>query len=516
MSDQSSLAPQTFLVSRNATDGEMSMRLMADNGISAHAFSSLREVARLLDERVACLILVEDVLVKEELPELREAINRLPAWVDLPLIAVAGDVTSFSYAFFQAFPESGNVTFLQRPLNPHTLISAVRVALRANARQRQVGELLADRGQAVKARDEFLAILAHELRNPLAPLRNGLEVIRLSSGQQATVDKTREMMERQLGHLGRLVDDLLDINRIIQGKVELHRERLNLVDIINQAVETVRPLIDQRRHRLTTAIAPGDVFVDGDVTRLVQVIANLLNNACKYTPSGGEIRIEVQAQHSEAVIRIADNGIGIPAAMQPRIFDLFTQVHNSLESVGGGLGIGLSLVKSLVLMHGGSVTAFSEGGKKGSELVLRLPLSESIQEVPEALPETPVCERRRVLVVDDNVDAAVSLAELLNLIGHSTRVAHSGAEALEAGMQFLPDAVFLDIGMPGMTGYDCARLIRAAEWGKDAMLTALTGWNQAEDRQKSKQAGFDHHLVKPASLDSLISLLKLRDVESLR
>ncbi|MDB5159647.1 MAG: chemotaxis protein methyltransferase CheR [Mucilaginibacter sp.] len=351
---------------------------------------------------------------------------------------------------------------------------------------------------------EFLATLAHELRNPLAPLRNGLQVVRLAKDRQELVDSTHEMMGRQLGHMARLVDDLMDVNRVNQGKVELRRENLPLMDIVNQAIETVRPLLESSRHHLTTVVGPDVIHVNGDATRLVQILGNLLNNAAKYTPAGGEIRVAIDVEQAEAVVRVSDNGLGIPADMLPRIFDMFIQVDNSLEKVQGGLGIGLSLVKALVELHGGSVSVASAGKGQGSEFTLRLPLADAGQARQDAAAAQAATPSRRVLVTDDNHDGADSLAELLSLMGHEVRVAYSGAEALSLGARFKPDVVLLDIGMPELSGYDCARLIRVEPWGEKVTLIALTGWGQSEDRQKSAEAGFDHHLVKPVNLEALM------------
>jgi PAS domain S-box-containing protein len=351
---------------------------------------------------------------------------------------------------------------------------------------------------ADRRKNEFLAVLAHELRNPLAPLRSALHVLKLAKGDAAAREDARLMMERQLTLMVRLVDDLMDMSRISRGKVELRRERIDLHEAIRLAVETSRPEIEARGHTFMVSIPPEPVGVDADVNRLAQVFANLLNNAAKYTEPGGQVALAVEPQGGEVVVHVRDSGIGIPPEMLPKVFDIFTQVDRTTEGAQGGLGIGLSLVKGLVEKHGGSVEARSEGRGLGSEFVVRLPV---LPEVPAAAGERPASRgpvaRRRVLIVDDNRDAAVSLASMLNFMGNVTQTAHDGIEALDLAETFRPDLVVLDIGMPRLSGYDTARRLREKPWGREVVLVALTGWGQEEDRRRSRDAGFDSHLVKP-------------------
>ncbi len=367
--------------------------------------------------------------------------------------------------------------------------------------------------EADRRKDEFLATLAHELRNPLAPIRNGLQVLRLARENPQAEEQARGMIERQVQQMVRLIDDLLDLSRISRGKVELRRERLDLAAAVQSAVETSRPLIEQAGHELTLSLPSEPVFVDADVTRLAQVFANLLNNAAKYTERGGDIRLSVEPHEHEndVLVRVRDNGVGIPASMLPRIFEMFTQVDRSLERTQGGLGIGLSIVKRLVEMHGGTVEARSEGPGRGSELVVRLPvLAPSVQEPrsqgdgqePAGAPA-----RRRILVADDNVDSAESLAMMLEFMGNEVRTAHDGVEAVAAAAAFRPEVVLLDIGMPRMNGYEACRQIREQPWGRGIAIAALTGWGQDDDKRRSREAGFDHHLVKPVEPAALETLL---------
>jgi two-component system CheB/CheR fusion protein len=363
-----------------------------------------------------------------------------------------------------------------------------------------------------RRKDEFLATLAHELRNPLAPIRNGLQIMRLSNGERESVEKARIMMERQLGQMVHLVDDLLDLSRISRGKIELRKERVELSRVVQQAVETSRPLIEASGHDLTITVPSGPVYVDADVTRLAQVFSNLLNNAAKYTEHGGRVELAVRRRGSEVEVAVKDNGLGIPAHMLPKVFEIFTQVDRHLERSQGGLGIGLSIVKKLDEMHGGSVGVESDGPGTGSEFTVRLPVVLSVAQ-PSGGDEEPVhpSSRRRILVVDDNADAAMSLAMMLNLTGNEAKTAHDGLEALDVAAAYRPDLILMDIGMPRLNGHETAKRIREQPWGKDMVLVALTGWGQEEDRRKSDEAGFDSHMVKPvdpAALEKLLATLR--------
>jgi PAS domain S-box-containing protein len=365
--------------------------------------------------------------------------------------------------------------------------------------------------EADRRKDEFLAMLAHELRNPLAPITSSVQVLNLLGPRDGRLQDARDTIDRQVRHLARLVDDLLDVSRLSTGKVKLQKTPVELAVVLARAAETSRPLIDSRRHELTVAVPDESVWVDADPTRLAQVVANLLNNAAKYTEEGGRIGLAVEREGSEAVVRVRDNGVGIPAEMLGQVFDLFTQVDRGLDRAQGGLGIGLTLVRSLAEMHGGRVTAHSDGAGRGSEFVLRLP---ALPEPPRpAEPRGPrpagrtQAPPRRVLVVDDNVDAAESLAVFLRATGHEVHTAYDGRAALRQAEALGPEVVVLDIGLPGMDGYEVARRLRQQEGLKQPFLVALTGYGQDEDRRRSAAAGFDVHLVKPADPDTLHDLV---------
>ncbi len=376
--------------------------------------------------------------------------------------------------------------------------------------ERQLREYAGKLSDSDRRKSEFLAMLAHELRNPLAPIRHGLQIMRWTGGDAQTVKSVTELVERQVGHLVGLVDDLLDVSRISRGKIELRRGRIELAAVVTDAVEIARPLSERREHELTVTVPPEPICVNADPLRLTQVVGNLLNNACKFTEKGGRIRLSVEREGEQAVIRVRDNGIGIAANQLPLIFDMFMQADVSIERSGSGLGIGLALVKNLVEMHGGTVEAHSAGVGHGSEFVVRLPITaEAATPQPIAPPvdEPATTTARRILVVDDNRDAAESLAMLLELTGNETHTAHDGLEALETAAQVRPDLILLDIGLPKINGYEAARRIREQPWGKRLVLVALTGWGQDEDRQKSREAGFDGHLVKPVDPETLTKLL---------
>jgi len=367
--------------------------------------------------------------------------------------------------------------------------------------------------EADRKKDEFLAILAHELRNPLAPIRNAVQMMRVKPLADPELAWCRDAIDRQIELLVRLVDDLLDISRITQGKIKLQKTRADVASIVAQGIETLRVQIDARSQELEVDLPAEACWIDGDVPRLAQVVGNLVSNASKYTDEGGRIRLSVDvepdASGGQAVIRVKDTGIGIPPEMLPTLFQLFAQVDSTIDRAQGGLGVGLALVRNLVEMHGGTVSAHSEGRGRGSEFVVRVPLSTS-QVGPAPTPPPPSGGKdrgRRVLVVDDNEDSAASMALLLQSVGHSACTANDGHAALEVAEKIRPEVVLLDLGMPDLDGYEVARRMRGRPWGKEILLVALTGWGQQEARDRSRTAGFDAHLVKPVELDALLRIV---------
>ena len=360
---------------------------------------------------------------------------------------------------------------------------------------------------AGRRKDEFLATLSHELRNPLAPLRTALEVMRLAKDDEAVVERARATMERQLQHLVRITDDLLDIARITRNKVEILRERIDLRSVIQSAVEATRPLMDTRRHALSLDLPSSPVWADADFTRLTQVFANLLNNAAKYTDPGGRLRLVVSARDGWATVEVSDNGQGIDPAQLSTVFDMFRQLQPERDHALGGLGIGLSLARRLLELHGGTLSAHSEGLDRGSTFAARIPLAAGmIQTADGAVPRYEFTTPCRVLVADDNPDTAEMMRTMLEFKGHDIRTANDGAQAVALAEAFRPEIAFLDIGMPGMDGYEAARQIRR-HLGSTIVLVALTGWGQDEDKRLSREAGFDLHLTKPPAPDVIDELI---------
>lgn len=366
---------------------------------------------------------------------------------------------------------------------------------------------------ADRRKDEFLAMLAHELRNPLAPIRNALGILRFHLGEQPPdVCRAYEVIERQVTHLARLVDDLLDVSRITRGRIKLQKETLSVQRAVERALESSRPLLDARRHATTVKFPGEPLYVEGDATRINQVLLNLLDNSAKYTPEGGHIALTVEAERGYAVIRVRDDGVGIAPEVLPRVFDLFAQADRTLARTEGGLGIGLTLVRRITEMHGGTVEARSEGMGKGSEFIIRLPLAPGPSDTPHLRDRAPTEPRQeqpplRVLVVDDNADSAESLAVLLRLLGHEVQTAGDGPGALAVLRGFPADLLLCDIGLPGMSGYEVAQQVRADPSPYKPILVAVTGYGSDEDRRRALEAGFQEHVVKPPEFGTILKIL---------
>ncbi|HQU46385.1 MAG TPA: ATP-binding protein [Pirellulales bacterium] len=376
--------------------------------------------------------------------------------------------------------------------------------------QREINRQAAELADAYRRKDEFLAMVSHELRNPLAPILNSVYILRLQGGENALQREARAMIERQTAHLARIVDDLLEISRIATGRIHLRLATVELNSIVNRAIAVSRPLIESRHHRISVSLCEAPIWLSADPVRLEQVLVNLLNNAAKYTGQGGQIWLTVRRFEAEVKIRVKDTGAGIEPAMLPRIFDLFTQAERSLDRAQGGLGIGLALVRSLVELHRGSVTAISGGLGTGSEFIVCLPLVPLPMQVADQGPPS-VTERApqgsRVLVVDDNMDLADSIATLLRLAGYEVRTAGTGPAGLEAARTYRPHVVLLDIGLPEMDGFEVARRIRQEHELKDIQLVALTGYGEEHHQRASSEAGFNQHLVKPVEAKRLLAIL---------
>jgi nitrogen-specific signal transduction histidine kinase/CheY-like chemotaxis protein len=364
--------------------------------------------------------------------------------------------------------------------------------------------------QADRRKDEFLASLAHELRNPLAPIRAAAELLRLENKTDATIARARTIIARQIEHMTRLVDDLLDVSRITSDKLKLRLASVRLSEVVAAAIETSQPMITERGHQLTVVLPNRDVVLDADLPRLSQALSNLLTNAAKYTAPGGDIRIVAEAQDDAVMLRVVDSGMGIEADVLPVIFDLFIQGDQPTDWTTSGLGIGLTLARRLVQMHVGTLEAMSAGRDQGSTFLLMLPLSKTMAasaSTSSSNPADPAAESRRVLIVGDNEDAAEMLSVLVEAWGHSARVARDGIEAMDVARAYEPEFVLLDLGLPRANGFDVARGMRAEPWGRSARIIAVTGWGRDADKQRSRDAGFDEHLVKPVPTDHLKALL---------
>jgi signal transduction histidine kinase/ActR/RegA family two-component response regulator len=472
-------------------------------GIAVEVCSNAADVAREAGRGVGAMLLAEEGLIKPAaLKLLSDLIEQQPPWSDLPvvLLAKAGLPSRLVQSAGSAL---GNVTLLERPVPSATLVSAVRTALRTRERQYLART-------AEQRKDAFLATLAHELRNPLAPLSNALHLVKQGSMGEDVREWSLDVMQRQVLQMTRLVDDLLDVARITQGKVALQKKTVDAREVIRNAIEISAPLIDAMHHTLDTQLPDAPMLMDADAVRLAQCISNLLNNAAKYTPEGGHIELRAQCRGGELELSVKDNGVGIsPSAMQG-LFDIFSQVDRSRPQAQGGLGIGLSIVKTFIELHGGSVRADSDGEGRGSTFTARIPLAAPGAAVVDAR-RGSVGERRaspqRVLVVDDNVDSADSLSLLLSAYGHTVDTAYTGQAGLDAAEQAPPDFAILDLGLPDMDGFQLAMRLHAAPATAHTVLVALSGWGQAVDRRRSAQAGFAHHLVKPADPAEVLSLI---------
>ena len=505
---------RVLFLAATAKDGETTAAVLSPLGIAVQVCTTFEVLLREIAAGAGAVMLPEEAGTSQHNASLRRALASQPQWSDLPVLVLTRPGADSAEAG-DAVKMLGNVTLLERPLRVATLVSVVRTALRARERQYQIREHLAERARAEQTlrladhrKDEFLATLGHELRNPLAPLLTALQLLRTSGVQDPAVIRVSGVMERQITHLVRLVNDLLEVSRITRGLIHVDRAAVDLMSIMNAAVETSRPAVDASHHQLTVDTCAEPLTVNGDAVRLTQVFANLVTNAAKYTMERGRIHVRLRADGGRAVVSVSDNGIGIAPDQLTSVFEMFTQLDRSNRLGQGGLGIGLTLVRSLVEMHGGTVTAHSDGVGKGSEFTVSLPLATaaaaahtSKRALPQRLPP------RRVLIVDDNHDAADTLGELLTSLGATVQVAHSGHAALDMLDTFEPEAILLDIGMPELDGYDVARAIRSNKRHANLLIIALTGWGQAEDERRSRAAGFDHHIVKPPDIARLHDLL---------
>ncbi len=512
--DRHDIELRILAITPSIKDGELTQSVLERAGISCHRCLALSELITELKVGAGAILLPEEVATNERDAPLAEWLNNQPPWSDLPVLILArpgADSTTVAHAMDLL----GNVTVLERPMRVASLVSTARSALRARLRQYQIRDDLLERNRierelraADRHKDEFLAILAHELRNPLAPIRHALDILKLRGSLDHSSEELRAIIERQVNHMVRIVDDLLEVSRISTGKIELRKEVCYVADVIDSAIETSLPIINGKNHTLNVMLPAVPIRVIGDPVRLAQIFSNLLTNAAKYTDPNGTITIEVSANDAWFDVKVIDNGTGISSEMLPQVFEMFAQIDRNAKRSQGGLGIGLNLVRSLTEMHGGSIQASSDGLGQGCRFIVRLPQDLSVEK--SSSDETPqeVHVNHRFLVVDDNRDAAAILGHLLELFGAEVKIAHNGTQALTIIQDYNPSAAILDIGMPDMSGHELARRIREMPQHQNIRLIALSGWGQGDDRRKSKESGFDDHLVKPVDIEVLQNLLR--------
>ncbi len=494
-------------------DGEVTCAILGAVGIGCSVCPSIGLLAEQVQRGLGAILLTDALVTDSSIAAVAEVLDSQPSWSDVPTILLSRAENSASTGRLLA--ALTNVTVLDRPTSRRSLVSAVQAALRGRQRQYQIRDQLktlqeADESlrTADRRKDEFLAMLAHELRNPLAAIRTATELLGRTMPPDARGKMAADLVKRQVLHLTRLVDDLMDVSRITQGRIQLQLQPVAISSIVAQAIESVEPLLLEKRHVMTRVSNLESLYVNADSARLLQCLTNLLTNAAKYTDPAGEIRVEVRAEGGTAIVSVADNGIGISQELLPSIFDLFVQSSRSLDRSEGGLGIGLSVVQRLVRMHGGEVFAASPGPGRGSTFEIRLPRVPNPQaQVPRSPPVR--IAPMRILVVDDNVDAANAMSELLRLDSHETQAVYSAKAALDYVETSNPDVVLLDIGLPEIDGYEVARRIRRTS--EKVRLVALTGYGQPEDIARTRAAGFDAHLVKPVDFDVLQTTIAAAD-----
>jgi len=483
-------------------DARLIAQLFERAGIACCVCVHLGQLVGEIAHGAGAVLVADEAITPEFLRAVGYIIEHQKSWSDLPLLVMSRRGAA-STELQHRYPQLGNVSLLERPAQGVTLVSAAQSALRARRRQYAMREV-------DQRKDEFLAMLGHELRNPLAPIRAASDLLRIPDLERDKIRQTSEIISRQVRHMTGLIDDLLDLSRVSRGLVTLEETLVDARQVVSGAVEQVRPLIDARRHQVELRMPHGPVFVQGDQKRLVQIVANLLNNAAKYTPEGGEIVVALDADAAQLCYSVSDNGIGIAPHVIGHVFDMFAQAERSSDRAQGGLGIGLALVKNLVTLHGGRVSAGSEGIGKGSRFTVTLP--RAAEPVSAAVPSRPGAAQAgthglRLLVVDDNDDAGEMLGLYLEAAGFAVTVVQSAQAALAAAQAQPPDACLLDIGLPDMDGNELARRLRQLPHMAQAALIAITGYGQETDRARTAAAGFDHHFVKPVDMESLLGVL---------
>lgn len=506
MSSEYDSSHRVLIFAPTGRDAELACAVLESAAIPAAACPDMTSFCRELEAGASAGILTEAALHPDRRAALVEMLATQPLWADFPLIVLAprsrGEDARIPLE--TALRELGNTTLLERPLHPESLLSAVRAALRARHRQYQSRELLERLEQAVDERDRFLATLSHELRNPLGAMHNAAHLIRRLVRHGSPMERPLTIVDRQITHLTRLIDDLLDVSRVTTGKIILAKDEVDLKGVIQQAVLQLESEFAQQGLYLLSALGSLPLCVTGDAVRLEQVITNLLTNSLKYTPEGGRVEVSAGRDGDDVWVNVVDNGIGIDASTLPSIFDMFCQADRSLDRSKGGMGIGLTLAKNLVERHGGTIAARSAGLGHGSEFTVRLPVAEQSSRAASVPARRPIPKHtgQRVLLIEDNDDNRELMRELLEADGFRVEVARDGSEGVQRALESKPDVAIVDIGLPVLDGYEVARQVRAA-LGSKIQLVALTGYGQPDDRDRTTEAGFDTHLTKPVALEDL-------------
>ncbi len=501
---------RVLLLTPTGRDATLISRLLERAGHHVHTSASAKELCLKIRSGAAAVVVAEEALPDESLSVLTECLDNLPAWSDLPVIilTMVGKTTRRSAALANALKGKVNLAFLERPLRMLTLVSAVQSACRARARQYEIRALLARATAEVEVRDRFIAMLGHELRNPLAAIRTSVEILsEFGSADSALLTTQADIIQRQSTHMARLVDDLLDVARLSSGRVTLSKTTVDLCEIVQRSIQGIQFAVGEDPRRISVSLPSGEIIVEGDPVRLEQVFGNLLSNAIRYSPANGRIDVLVDVKETDALVHVRDEGDGIDQELLPRIFEPFVQSTQALARSRGGLGLGLAIVNNLVLQHGGSVKATSDGEGTGSEFVVSLPLSKRMPDKIETTLRPKVQSiPKRVLIIEDNADARHSLAQYLRLLNHQVFEAGDGVSGLEKLLTVRPDVALIDVGLPRLDGYEL--VTRAKQTlGSATFMVAVTGYGQSEDRQRALAAGFDEHLVKPLDLKLVVEVL---------
>ncbi|HEX4959871.1 MAG TPA: ATP-binding protein [Thermoanaerobaculia bacterium] len=510
MAERSARESRVLVLAPTGRDAVLACQLLTSMAVPSHPCENSEELFREIPAGAGAVILADEALQPGTIQGLLEVLSAQPPWSDLPLIVFTRGESS--ERLLELLVPLGNASLLERPVRLSTLVSAVKAALRARRRQYEVRDLLGRQAEADRRKDEFLAMLGHELRNPMAAIRNALWVLDQVGSKEERAVRQRETIQRQTRHLVRMVDDLLDVSRVTLGKIILKRHAVDLREVAERCLADLGMRALAEGKGITLTVEARSVAVLGDPVRLEQVLCNLLQNAIKYTPHGGALSLSVAAEGNEAVVRVKDTGIGLSPEMLQTIFEPFAQVESSRQRSEGGLGLGLPLVRSLVSLHGGEVEAQSDGPGQGSEFIARFPLLRTGEKPlatfrkPATLPQEPA-SCLHVLVVEDNFDGRESLRDLLEIWGHEVTLAADGIEGVDKALSVFPDVALVDIGLPGLDGNEVARRIRSALGGGEISLIAMTGYGQPEDRRRALQAGFDRYLVKPVDPGALAQLL---------